>query len=94
MSFRIQIHGQQVDSTTAKKRGASLQNSSSAASSFEDNATITSALSQMSGDFAVRQDKVDSLRAQVKDGSYNVDPQAVAGSMAADTFWSAMVTTP
>jgi flagellar biosynthesis anti-sigma factor FlgM len=91
MTFRIQ-NAQPVDQSSSAK-GSNAQPSSVASpatstqNTAQDKATISSLGSQLSSGFAVRQDKVDSLRAQVANGSYRVDAQAVASSMSSDPFW-------
>lgn len=90
MSLRIPNHNQSVEpSSTIKKDHAQPVSSVSplAQNAVQDKASISNASSQVSGGFAVRQDKVDSLRAQVTSGNYSVNPKAVANSMSSDPFW-------
>ena len=93
MNFRISSDGQHFDSLLILKSGNAQQvpvNSQSVkpdVDAAQDTATISSASSQLSSSFAVRQDKVDSLRAQVVGGTYSVDTNAVSTSMSSDPFW-------
>jgi flagellar biosynthesis anti-sigma factor FlgM len=93
MNFRIYSDGQQFDSSSISKSGnaqqapVTSQAVKSNVDATQDTAAISSASSQLSSGFAVRQDKVDALRAQVVSGTYTVDPKAVATSMSGDPFW-------
>lgn len=93
MNFRIYSDGQQFNSSQIFKSGNAQQAPVTSQTvkpnvdAAPDTATISSASSQLSSGFAVRQDKVDSLRAQVVGGTYSVDTKAVATSMSSDPFW-------
>lgn len=54
----------------------------------QDTASISSATTQLSGDVGIRQDRVDSLRAQMDTGTYTVNPHAVATAMFQNLFRS------
>jgi flagellar biosynthesis anti-sigma factor FlgM len=98
MNLRIHGHGgQHVDSSSNLKNGTAQQASVSpqpanstvdAMNAAQDTATLSSASSQLSGGLAVRQDKVDALRAQMVSGNYTIDTHAVASAMSRDPFWS------
>jgi flagellar biosynthesis anti-sigma factor FlgM len=92
MSLRIENQGQSVNpsmdlKSTSTPTGAanssaqSMPSSLDAAGATSDTASISAATSQLSGDVAIRQDRVDSLRAQVESGTYTVDARAVATAM-------------
>jgi anti-sigma28 factor (negative regulator of flagellin synthesis) len=76
MTFRI--HNAQSVDQSASVKSSTAQSSSRASQTISiqngtlDTTTISSASSQLSSGFSVRQDKVDSLRAQVANGSYSV----------------------
>jgi flagellar biosynthesis anti-sigma factor FlgM len=96
MNLRIQTQPQSVDPSAELKSGstqpgsATGQANSSAAtfSAAADTASISAATSQLSGDVAIRQDRVDALRAQFESGTYTVDPHAVATAMFQNLFRS------
>jgi flagellar biosynthesis anti-sigma factor FlgM len=91
MTFRI--HNAQSVDQSASVKNSTAQSSSRASQTIsiqngtQDTTSISSASSQLATGFSVRQDKVDSLRAQLANGSYSVDTQAVASSMSSDPFW-------
>jgi flagellar biosynthesis anti-sigma factor FlgM len=97
MSLRIQNQGQSVDPSTDLKSastpagagsGSSKSTLSALSGAAPDTASISAATSQLSGDVAIRQDRVDALRAQVDNGTYTVDPRAVATAMFQNLFRS------
>jgi flagellar biosynthesis anti-sigma factor FlgM len=94
MNIRIYSDGQNFDSSSIFKGGnaqqapVTSQTAKPNVDAAQDTAAISSAGSQLSSGFAVRQEKVDSLRAQVVSGTYSVDTKAVATSMSSDPFWS------
>jgi len=53
-----------------------------------DTAAISPATSQLSGDVAIRQDRVDALRSQLEGGTYTVNAHAVATAMFQNLFRS------
>ena len=61
---------------------------SRALNAAQDTASISSATTQLSGDVGIRQDRVDSLRAQMDTGTYTVNPHAVATAMFQNLFRS------
>ena len=96
MSLRIQNQGQQpnLDPSSNLKSGSapasqalslaavdSYNSTLNALDKTEDTTSISSATSQLSGDVPVRQDRVDSLRAQIESGTYTLNPQAIANAM-------------
>jgi anti-sigma28 factor (negative regulator of flagellin synthesis) len=98
MDIRIQNQGQlELDSAniksggaqTAAGLGASPTDSTLAAlNAAQDTASISSATNQLSGDVAIRQDRVDSLRSQMDTGVYTVNAHAVATAMVQNLFRS------
>lgn len=103
MSLSIQNPGQPEANSPASPllsnpRSGSTQSASSPVSSTysyigsledtQDTASISAAPGQLSGDLPIRQDRVDSLRAQIEAGTYTVDPHAVATAMFQNLFRS------
>lgn len=96
MSFQIQNQGLPVDSSSdlrasSTQPGAATDSTKStltAPTASADTASISAATSQLSGDVAIRQDRVDSLRAQIESGTYTVNPRAVATAMFQNLFRS------
>jgi flagellar biosynthesis anti-sigma factor FlgM len=101
MSLRIQNPGQpEVDtlSNSASAKTANAQSGSSAVASTyshigalddtQDTASVSAAHGQLSGDLPIRQDRVDSLRAQIETGAYTVNAHAVATAMFQNLFRS------
>jgi flagellar biosynthesis anti-sigma factor FlgM len=95
MNLRIQNQGQSVDSlatanSSSTQPGGASKSASTAltASTAADTASISAATSQLSGDVAIRQDRVDALRSQVESGTYTVDARAVATAMFQNLFRS------
>jgi flagellar biosynthesis anti-sigma factor FlgM len=92
MDLRIQNQGQlDIDPPSNLKSGSAQPSSNSidsSQSSPQDTASISSATGQLSGDVAIRQDRVDSLRMQVESGTYTVNSSAVATAMFQNLFRS------
>lgn len=97
MSLRILNQGQPVDPATDLKSNGTQAGAGTAKSTLlslstsgtaSDTASISAATSQLSGDVAVRQDRVDALRAQIESGTYMVEPRAVATAMFQNLFRS------
>jgi flagellar biosynthesis anti-sigma factor FlgM len=96
MNLRIQDQGQSVDPSTELKSGGTqsatasgpAKSSLAALSASNDTASISAATSQLSGDVAIRQDRVDALRSQIESGTYTVAPHAVATAMFQNLFRS------
>lgn len=96
MNLRIENQGQPIDSPTDVKSSStqfasgakSTLTSLGAADAESDTASISAVTSQLSGDVAIRQDRVDALRSQVETGTYTVDARAVATAMFQNLFRS------
>ena len=98
MNIRIQNQGQpEIDTAniksgsaqTAAGLGASPTDSTlTTLNAAQDTASISSATSQLSGDVAIRQDRVDALRSQLDTGIYTVNAHAVATAMFQNLFRS------
>jgi flagellar biosynthesis anti-sigma factor FlgM len=95
MNLRIENQGQSVDSPTDVKSSGTQPGSASKSAltalstgTTADTASISAATSQLSGDVAIRQDRVDALRSQVEGGTYTVDARAVATAMFQNLFRS------
>jgi flagellar biosynthesis anti-sigma factor FlgM len=95
MDLRIQNQGQpeadSVNLKSVKEPGGSVggpPKSSIQAPGAQDTASISPATSQLSGDVAIRQDRVDALRAQLEGGTYTVNAHAVATAMFQNLFRS------
>ena len=61
---------------SAQSPATSTYSSIGALDDTQDTASISSAPGQLSGDLPIRQDRVDTLRAQVESGTYTVDPRS------------------
>lgn len=87
MSLRIHNHSQLVDPSsslngnTAQPSSGASSSASSAQNPIQDTTLISNLSSQLASGFAIRQDKVDALRVQVNNGTYGVEPQAIAAAM-------------
>lgn len=95
MNLRIQNQGQPVDSpadvkSSGTQPGGGSKSALTALSTgtASDTASISAATNQLSGDVAIRQDRVDALRSQVESGTYTVDARAVATAMFQNLFRS------
>jgi flagellar biosynthesis anti-sigma factor FlgM len=96
MNLRIQNQPQSVDNpaelkSSGTQTGAATGHTNSSAAAYNaasDTASISAATSQLSGDVAIRQDRVDALRSQIESGTYTVDPHAVATAMFQNLFRS------
>jgi len=100
MNLRIQNSGQPESDPTANLKNNSAQTnagsgSAQSTSSYvgalddaQDTPSISSATSQLSGDVAIRQDRVDALRSQLETGTYTVNAHAVATAMFQNLFRS------
>ncbi len=92
MNLRIQAQGQPVDSVPDVKSGSTQPGGGSKSAlttgDAADTASLSTATSQLSGDVAIRQDRVDALRSQVESGTYTVDARAVATAMFQNLFQS------
>lgn len=90
MNIRIQNEGQSVDSLADVKSSGtqpgSVSKSALTAGTAADTASISTATSQLSGEVAIRQDRVDALRSQFESGTYTVDARAVATAMLQNLF--------
>lgn len=95
----LRIHNQsqpEVDSSSSLKSGVAKTGADSspggstlaALNAAQDTASISSATSQLSGDVAIRQDRVDALRSQMDTGTYTVNPHALATAMFQNLFRS------
>ncbi|HVJ05296.1 MAG TPA: flagellar biosynthesis anti-sigma factor FlgM [Candidatus Saccharimonadales bacterium] len=98
MDLRIQNQGQpDIDPASNLKSGSaqagsvngtSLHNSLAALNTAQDTASISGATVQLSGDAAIRQDRVDALRSQLEGGTYTLDSHAIATAMFQNLFRS------
>lgn len=97
MNVRIQNQSQsEIDSSATHKSGgaqtgldASPTDSTLAAlNAAQDTTSISPATSQLSGEVAIRQDRVDALRTQMDTGTYTVNPHAIATAMFQNLFRS------
>jgi flagellar biosynthesis anti-sigma factor FlgM len=78
-----------LKSTSAQPAsGSGASSSTGALSESQDTASISSATNQLSGDVAIRQDRVDALRLQMESGTYTVNAHAVATAMFQNLFRS------
>jgi flagellar biosynthesis anti-sigma factor FlgM len=98
MSLQIQGQSQSVDTSVELKSSSSQATGGTSADSASgatetsvtssDTATISAAGSQLSGEVSPRQERVQTLRAQVESGTYTVDARAVATAMFQNLFRS------
>jgi flagellar biosynthesis anti-sigma factor FlgM len=99
MDLRIQNQIQpEIDSPATSKGGSAktgtgvgespTDSTLTALNAAQDTTSISSATTQLSGDVGIRQDRVDSLRAQLDTGTYTVNPHAVATAMFQNLFRS------
>jgi flagellar biosynthesis anti-sigma factor FlgM len=99
MSLRIPNQAQAIDpsadlkSTSTQQAAATASAKTSptslgAVGSSPDTTSISAATSQLSGDVAIRQDRVDALRTQMDNGTYTVNSRAVATAMFQNLFRS------
>ncbi len=99
--LKLEVSLMRIDSNFPLQRDNETEksNKSSAAGKFrlsqtegskesgEDSVTLSSLASKALDTPEVRQDKVDSLRSAIQNGSYSVDPDQTADAMIAD--WTA-----
>jgi flagellar biosynthesis anti-sigma factor FlgM len=95
MDLRIQNQSQsELDSVNLKSvtnepgTGGTPKSSVQALGADPDTASISPATSQLSGNVAIRQDRVDALRSQLEGGTYKVNAHAVATAMFQNLFRS------
>ncbi len=96
----LRIHNQNqsdIDPATTLKSanspsgasGAGAHNSNlNALNAAEDTASISGATVQLSGDVAIRQDRVDALRSQLEGGTHKLNSHAIATAMFQNLFRS------
>jgi flagellar biosynthesis anti-sigma factor FlgM len=98
--LKLEVSLMRIDSNFPLQRGAETEKSNKASAgkfvpaqtegsheSGEDSVTLSSLASKALDTPEVRQDKVDSLRAAIQNGSYSVDPNQTADAMLSD--WTA-----
>ncbi len=69
--------------------GVGAHNSNlNALNAADDTASISGATVQLSGDVAVRHDRVDALRSQLEGGTYTLNSRAIATAMFQNLFRS------
>ncbi len=94
MNLRIQNQAQpELDASAAAKTGSAQPGvgsspGASPSAAPQDTASISAATSQLTGDVAIRQDRVEALRSQIESGTYTVNPHAVATAMFQNLFRS------
>ncbi len=99
MDLRIQNQGQpDIDPSSTLKSGSAQTSSANgtrpnasnltALNAAQDTASISGATVQLSGDVAIRQDRVDALRSQLEGGTYTLNSHAIATAMFQNLFRS------